>query len=110
MQSEKRQASIVGSSFQPGADRWIARLKSGQQLRLEREPTNKYDTNAISVHIFQQRLGYLPRGFAAELAPLIDQGFRCIATKSGDPRFAGSGVVIVEWDKPDAEGADAGTN
>lgn len=109
MPTEKRQVSITGSSFYPGAGNWIAKLAPGQQLRVEREPNNPYDPNAVSVWIFQQKLGHFPRGFAAEVAPLIDAGFKLTAVKSRDPRFAGSGVLLVEWEKPDAQ-ADAGTD
>jgi len=98
MATEKRQVSIVGSSFYPGAADWLPRLGPGQIVRLEREPDNEYDKNAISVHIFQQQLGHLPRGFAAEVAPLIDAGKSIKAWKSRDPRFAGSGVLVVEWE------------
>lgn len=100
MATEKRQVSIVGSSFYPGAGNWIAKLRAGQPLRVEREPNNQYDPNAISVHIFQQKLGHFPRGFAAEVAPLMDAGTKLTACKSRDPRFAGSGVMIVEWELP----------
>lgn len=106
MAVEKRQVSIVGSSFYPGASNWIAKLAPGQKLRVVREPENEHDGNAIAIYIFQQKLGHLPRGFAAEVAPLIDQGFRCEATKSKDPRFAGTGVCVLEWEKPDAPSAD----
>jgi hypothetical protein len=110
MATEKRQVNIVGSSFQPGAGDWIAQMGPGQQLRVEREPKNKYDTNAVAIYIFQQKLGYLPRGFAAEVAPIMDAGYVLSATKSRDPRFAGSGVMIVEWELPDVPSADAGTD
>jgi hypothetical protein len=95
---ERRQVSIVGSSFYPGADRWLAKLGPGQPLRVEREPNNEYDPNAVSVHIFQQKLGHFPRGFAAEVAPLMDAGKKLSAKKSHDPRFAGTGVMVVEWE------------
>jgi hypothetical protein len=101
MSTEKRQVSIVGSSFYPGASNWIARLSPGQPLRAMREPNNQFDKNAISIWIFQQQLGHLPRGFAAELAPLMDAGTQLSVTKSRDPRFATSGVVVAEWEKPE---------
>jgi hypothetical protein len=110
MAIEKRQVNIVGSSFQPGAGDWIAKMGPGQQLRVEREPNNQYDANAVALYIFQQKLRYFPRGFAAEVAPLIDAGYAIRATKSRDPRFAGSGVLVVEWEKPDVPSADAGTD
>lgn len=101
MVTQKRQVSIVGSSFYPGASNWIAKMKGGQQVRLEREPTNKYDVNAIAVHLFAQKLGHLPRGFAAEVAPFMDAGLKTTAHKSRDPRFIGTGVLIVEWETPE---------
>jgi hypothetical protein len=108
MAVEKRQVSIVGSSFYPGAGNWIAKMAPGQKLRVEREADNQYDANAVAVYIFQQKLGHFPRGFAAEVAPLIDAGCKLTAIKSRDPRFAGSGVMVVEWEKPDAPEANAG--
>lgn len=104
MPTERRQVSIVGSSFYPGAGQWLAKLAPGQQLRVEREPNNEYDANAIAVHIFQQKLGHFPRGFAAEIAPLMDAGVVVVsATKSRDPRFAGTGVMVVQWERVDAK-------
>lgn len=110
MATEKRQVSIVGSSFYPGAGNWIAKLAPGQRLRVEREPNNQYDANAIAVYIFQQKLGHFPRGFAAEVAPLMDAGLKLTAIKSRDPRFAGSGVMVVEWELPDVASSDAGAD
>lgn len=102
MGTEKRQVSIVGSSFYPGASNSIAKLRPGQQLRVEREPNNQYDPNAIAVHYFNQKLGHFPRGFSAEVgAPTMDAGRKLVAHKSRDPRFAGTGVMVVEWELPD---------
>lgn len=107
MRVEKRQVSIVGSSFYPGASNWIAKLKPGQELRVVREPQNPHDTNAIALYIFEQKLGHLPRGFAAEVAPHVDAGLPISARKSRDPRFVGTGVLVVEWGRPDAPDATA---
>lgn len=99
---QKRLASIMGSSFYPGASNWLPQLKPGQVLRVVREPTNAYDTNAIAVWVFQQQLGHLPRGLAAELAPFMDAGMPVKVHKSRDPRFGAAGVVVVTWETPDA--------
>lgn len=107
MAFEERQVSIMGSSFHNGAWEHIQRLRGGQQLRVEREPRNKYDPNAISVHIHNQMLGYFPRGFAAEVAPLMDAGTTLEVWKSRDPRFDGTGVIVVKWELPNAEEAQA---
>lgn len=96
-----KQVSIVGSSFHPGAGNWIMKLRGGEQLRLEREPGNKYDTNAIGVHIFQQHLGYVSRGLAAELAPRMDAGLQITARKSA---VVGA-VMILAWEEPDGPAA-----
>ena len=101
MATEKRQVTIVGSSFYPGASNWLAKLGPGQPLRVVREPENEHDKNAIAVYIFQQKLGHLPRGFAAEIAPLMDAGKKVTVWKSRDARFAGTGVCGCEWELSD---------
>lgn len=103
MAIQKRQVQIMGSSFYPGAGNWIAKLRPDQQLRVEREPTNKYDPNAVAVYLFQQKLGHFPRGFASEVAPLMDAGNSLSVHKSRDPRFVGVGIIVVEWE----DGANA---
>lgn len=91
----KKTCNIVGSSFHAGASNWIAKLHVGQKLRLEREPTNRFDPNAVAVYIFQQCLGYLSRGVAGEIAPIMDAGTTITASKS--PLHPGTGVIDLEW-------------
>ena len=43
-------------------------------FRLEREPDNPHDPNAIGVWFLDDRLGYLPSPVARKLAPMIDAG------------------------------------
>jgi hypothetical protein len=76
-----RKSTIAGSSFHAGAGNIIMRLRGGETLWLKREPTNKYDANAIQVGMFGHVLGYVPRGLAAELAPKMDAGVTLTATK-----------------------------
>jgi hypothetical protein len=94
-----KQVTIVGSSFHHGAGNWIMKMSPGQQLRLVRDPSNKHDKNAIAVYIFQQCLGYVARGLAAELAPRMDAGLQITAIKS---RIEGA-VMVMSWDEPDAD-------
>lgn len=98
MATVRRLVSVVGSTYYPGADVQWARMRPGQQLRAEREPNNEHDANAVSVHIFNQQLGHFPRGFATEVAPLMDAGKALKVWKSKDPRFGGSCVTVVEWE------------
>ncbi|KZT67187.1 hypothetical protein DAEQUDRAFT_407067 [Daedalea quercina L-15889] len=48
---------------------------AGEEVRLLREPQNKFDRNAIQVmNIGGTQVGHVKREFAARLAPLLDQG------------------------------------
>ncbi len=50
-------------------------LAPGQAVRLEREPSNAHDSNAIrAVRDDGVVLGYVPRNTAAALTPLLDRG------------------------------------
>ena len=59
-------------------------LKMGQTLRLEREPQNPYDANAIQV-IFNKDgedylLGYIPRSENSKLVAFLDAGWAKLFT------------------------------
>lgn len=59
-------------------------LRIGQTLRLEREPQNPYDANAIQV-IFNKDgedylLGYIPRSDNSQLVALLDAGWTDLFT------------------------------
>ncbi|KAF8460516.1 SNF2 family N-terminal domain-containing protein [Kalaharituber pfeilii] len=46
----------------------------GEQVLLEREPSNIYDRNAIRVlNVMREQVGHIPRTIAAKLAPLMDR-------------------------------------
>lgn len=86
--------NIVGSTFYPVASSLIPRLKQGQRIALKREPTNKYDANAIAVHILGNKVGHISKGVAANLAPILDAGVAIIATKCGPM----GGMIQLDWD------------
>jgi hypothetical protein len=51
----------------------------GAKFQVQREPTNKYDENAVQVRqVFGNGgsvvLGYVPKNLAAEFSPLMDAG------------------------------------
>ncbi|KAL1942554.1 hypothetical protein VTO73DRAFT_6156 [Trametes versicolor] len=61
--------SIVGIQYYKGL------VGPGEQVRLVREPHNKYDRNAIQVkNIGGTQVGHIPRTVASKLAPLMDSG------------------------------------
>lgn len=92
---------IVGMRHHKPADLVVTLLSIETPLRLEREPHNAYDPNAVAVYIDNFKatneadvedvlehcgqseiewdsegstmLGYIPKGLAAELAPLLDK-------------------------------------
>ena len=53
-------------------------LCHGDLLEFVREPTNRFDPNAIRVTLRgqpTQQVGYVPRNYAALIAPQIDSGY-----------------------------------
>lgn len=88
---ENRQ-SIISSLAKRGF------LKFGYPLGLKREPENPYDNQAIAViGPCSRTLGYINRGLAAELAPLIDKGAEvhaCVSRLLGDGKDFHWGVEI----------------
>lgn len=80
---------VVGMHFR-GADakEAAAGLQPEQVLRLEREPDNSFDGNAIKVFFEDLWLGYLEASQAAWIAPNMDEGraFTCtVQTVSEEP-------------------------
>lgn len=92
-----KEFSIVGSSFRPGASNLIKRLRQGQLLLLVREPNNQYDKNAVLVVWGNRALGYLPRGLAAKIAPILDSGASVICRRA---RTAFENVCELAYKQP----------
>lgn len=66
---------VVGEQHgDPGEDRQgvIAKLKAGSPLTFQREPTNRFDKNAVAVLAGGQRIGYLPKTVAPAVAEWMD--------------------------------------
>ncbi|KDQ57760.1 hypothetical protein JAAARDRAFT_35442 [Jaapia argillacea MUCL 33604] len=62
-------SNVVGVQYYKGL------VGPGEEVRLIREPQNRYDRNAIQVkNIGQTQVGHLPRTVAIHLAPLLDRG------------------------------------
>lgn len=56
------------------------RLVPGDRLTLRRDWENRHDRNAVGLHVAcGTRVGYLPRGHAADLAPHLDGGLSATA-------------------------------
>ena len=90
---------IVGVTFE-GRQRFVVRLRRGEQLKLVRQPNNPYDPNAIAVFDSQgNQLGYIRRELAAEMAYKMDRGIQYTAevteVTGGDPGMSfGANILI----------------
>lgn len=63
---------VVGVTYE-GRQEVVARLKLGDRVWLEREPSNPFDVHAIKVtRNNMEVIGYLNRYLAANIAPWID--------------------------------------
>lgn len=69
-------AALVGVSFRPKETKEIVReLQMDDELRLEREPENQHDENAVKVvNDNGDFLGYVEKDVAAEIADRLDNG------------------------------------
>lgn len=78
--------NLTGVSFrQPEEREAAASLEVGARLRLEREPDNAYDENAIRVYYDDPfsgvpfHIGYVEKGIAASLARWLDEDHAYLA-------------------------------
>lgn len=97
---------VRGESFKnpDGTDRQaiIANCREGDSARLVREPKNRYDSNAIAVHVAGGQIGNIAKEKAEILAPLMDDGMKTTAEvvkiNGGTPDKPSRGVVVeVDW-------------
>lgn len=66
-------SAIVGARFRgPEASRTVMKLKTSDAFSLEREPTNKFDHNAVLVKQGKLELGYIPKTESAFVSYLMD--------------------------------------
>lgn len=98
--------SVMGQSFIPGASVLIEKLtnRPGTMMELKREPKNPKDPNAIGLWWGNYKLGWVPRGLAAELAPFMDSGVKIICRKAaGVAGFKGAvrGVFELAYIPPE---------
>jgi hypothetical protein len=83
----------------------IATLEVGNRLELRRDPTNRYDRNAIMVITSTgKQAGFIPAVLAARLAPVMDTNCKAIAADvlsiTGDPSKGYSLGVMIQFTLP----------
>lgn len=88
---------IAGTTYRENIAEIAERLEIGAVLRLQREPENKFDAQAIAVYdAANNLLGYIPRAKNEILARLLDSGKR-LSAKLIDKKMRG------DWQRLDIE-------
>lgn len=67
-----QQSPVTGFQYYKGHEIW-RRLKTGDALRLIREPENPYDNNAVEIFWHGLKLGYLPRHENTTITQMLDR-------------------------------------
>jgi single-stranded-DNA-specific exonuclease len=106
-QASRFHTKVVGVTFD-GRQDLVATLGCGDALRVEREPRNTHDPNAVAVLTADgRRLGYLKRLVAAALAPQMDRGAAytaCVENVTGSPddegRSLGVNILVALQSEP----------
>jgi hypothetical protein len=69
---------VAGFQYHEGETVW-ALLRSGQALKMVREPGNRFDERAIRLDWQDQKIGYVPARDNAAVSQLLDRGERLSA-------------------------------
>lgn len=65
--------ALMGANFRgPDVVNHVKGMSVNDEVTFVREPENAYDSNAIQIHHGGIFIGFVERGLAEELAPLID--------------------------------------
>lgn len=69
-------ATLAGAQFRPKETKDLIKMLSvGDELKLQRDPENQYDSNAIKIFDEDNNwLGFVSKEEAADIAPLLDNG------------------------------------
>ena len=68
---------MVAGVLHDGRADIVDRLRTGQTVFLARDPSNPHDENAIEIRVEDgHQIGYVPREYAREMAPLLDAGHK----------------------------------
>jgi hypothetical protein len=97
---------IVGTKFRGVLSiEVVGKMGEGDAIRLEREPENKRDLNAVACYFLGRHVGYIPKQANAALAKAMDAGAIpvCICAKPALVRGSRLDVepkVTVAWSDP----------
>ncbi len=97
---------VAGRQYHEASEVWD-KLAVGTQLRLEREPANRFDPNAIAIMYDDKDmdeefcLGYIPRSDNEDLAKFLEMGWGDIfevriSQKNGDVHYEQQLHVVIK--------------
>lgn len=89
---------IAGVKFRRGAEAALEAAERPATLRMDREPTNKFDPNAIQLWLGDAHVGYVPAEDAAYIAPRLDRGEEHVCTLIAGKR---TGIMIMRKEETD---------
>lgn len=101
---------VAGVVYEGRADVVDRYLRTGQTVFLARDPSNPHDENAVEIRVGGgYQIGFVPREYAREMAPLLDAGHKQAAhcTKILSGRRAPIPVVQADLYRADAPIAGA---
>lgn len=87
-------SAVRGIQFRPPEAQDVAyTLGVGETVKLEREPDNQYDPNAVRILYEDTFIGYVHKDVAQELSPALEEGKSFNAYVAG---YDGRGTPIIE--------------
>lgn len=104
--------SLAGLNFRPAsAKEAVDALNLGDELTLERDPTNEYDSNAVRVidPASGEFIGFIPKVDNAEIAQALDDGLdvTCKVVSFLATRKPGFKVTFESADEADEDEGEA---
>lgn len=85
---------VVGVTFD-GKQEIIKQLNKSSTITIRREPTNKFDTNAIAVWSEIGQVGYIGKDYASILAPMMDGGTQFNASIAELDEYKGTHYIHI---------------
>ena len=74
----------------------IAKMRAGDKVRLEREPTNPYDRYAVRCYFLGVFVGFIPKTVNPRIAPQMDAGAITTAVVQEPPVVRRGNFIQVE--------------
>lgn len=65
---------VAGTGYCEQINDIYPQLQKGTVLKMQRDPQNKYDENAIGIYFNQTRIGWVPRTMNTIISRLMDAG------------------------------------